>query len=154
MHMRAVRSRKPLCGPSRAKEKCAQCMFAPVEHYENPAVIVRRAWGRAPVPVYIRGTRGKAEDRGDNDRNHDDDANADEHADGDYYQSRARVQNVKARGSKDAAPSLPPTRTREVKSAWGEAQDVLQPGTGREWDEAHEAATLSTSSSSLSIEDF
>merc|ERR1712166_1392156 len=99
-----------------------------------------------------------AEDRGDNDRNHDDDANADEHAEGDYktIKSRARVQNVKARGSKDAVPSLPPTRTLRVKSAWGEAQDVLlPPGTGREWDEAHEAATLSTSSSSLSIiEDF
>ena len=25
----AVRSRKPLCGPSRAKEKCAQCMVDP-----------------------------------------------------------------------------------------------------------------------------
>lgn len=97
----------------------------------------------------------EAEDRGgDIDRHHDDDANADEHAEGDY-QSMASVQNVKkARGSKDAAPSLPPTRTREVKSAWGEAPGVLRPGTGREWDEAHEAATLSTCSSSLSIEDF
>ena len=47
-----------VCGPSRAKEKCAQCMVAPVEHYENPAVIVRRAWGRAPVPVFIRVIRG------------------------------------------------------------------------------------------------
>lgn len=93
----------------------------------------------------------KAEDRGDNDRHHDDDANADEHAEGDY-KSRAKAQNVKARGSKDAVPSLPPNLTLEVKSAWEEAP-VLQPGTGREWDEAHEAATLSTSSS-LSIEDF
>ena len=43
--------------PSRAKEKCAQCMHAPRKHYENPAGIVRRAWGRAPVPVFIRYTR-------------------------------------------------------------------------------------------------
>jgi hypothetical protein len=25
----SVRSRKPICGPSRAKKKCAQCMVAP-----------------------------------------------------------------------------------------------------------------------------
>ena len=53
----SVRSRKPLCGPSRSKEKCAQCMVAPVEHSVNRAGIVRRAWGRAPVPVYGRYTR-------------------------------------------------------------------------------------------------
>ena len=32
-------------------------MHAPRKHYENPAGIVSRAWGRAPVPVYIRFTK-------------------------------------------------------------------------------------------------
>ena len=42
---------------SRAKEKCAQCMHAPRKHYENPAGIVSRAWGRAPVPVFVSDSR-------------------------------------------------------------------------------------------------
>ena len=33
-------------------------MNRPCQHYENPAGFVSRAWGRAPVPVYVRGTRG------------------------------------------------------------------------------------------------
>ena len=53
----SVRSRKPLCGPSRSKEKCAQCMHAPRKHYENHAGIVSRAWGRAPVPVFVSGSK-------------------------------------------------------------------------------------------------
>ena len=49
----SVRYRKPLCGPSRAKENCAQCMVTSmsIRSYVNRAGMSSRAWGRAPVPV-------------------------------------------------------------------------------------------------------